>query len=1161
MQDYNNDEEEEECRVCRGPAEEEYVLQCLLKSLGLYTPNLTRCHSQPLFHPCQCSGSIGLVHQDCLQQWLAVQRTQRCELCGVHYQFEPQYAPHAPITLSWHSVIWGLVRQSLTTWMPLGGRVALAAALWLIVAPLATAYLYTGWMVRPWAVFERSWSSQDWAGGLIVCIFIIISFLSLMGLADFLRVEWQQRGLVQPQQQQPVAQAPVLEEQIDDALWQQVQAQVFARPRGLRHHRRNGGGGGSSMDGEDLESDGLWLHGDEDESSSSEEDLVDEVRAPPLPPLPPAPPQQQAPNPRVAQPGVDFDDGGGDVDINIALDEVLGVRGPLTAVIRNLFWLLSFNAVYIGFFCFIPRTVGTAVSHFLWNATTNPNITLASLENQSLAVSLVLQAIDSESTTHDAMFRLHDLMAASLGYLIFALSFAFAQFLWKTFQRIGIVQRRTGEEIDAAVQLADEQPGVALNIAIGVALECMMAVNKVGILLFLKMLVLPIFLGCCLDASISSLFGHAPHVHMIAYAGSDLFSFVLLHWVLGITFMLLVTVSVLQLREVVHPDLLSHVIRPQEPQPDLLGNLMQETVATHSKRLVVSLVTYGILWILHIYVPARLFAATGIHHYLFPETFKLAYIFPSHVQTPLELLAFHLCMLAMLERYKNGIGEMQHVWLKCLTRLLGLRECLLPQTVDSFEYVGSRLVFDDDSCVDAFWFELGRESTRRKRLESLRNALDSFEPVAGVDSLIAGTVSASGAKVLMEGNEYIRLPSVLPGKRLRSTSKLMPTRIGRFQLCHEALEGESYIHLYMERSGEPIPRPPEGWDDLGVEPPDVQGRWAYGKERKSKVEESVASRRPFFSAGQSRWQKNWVWLKIFVLLGLSWTATTLLLFILAMVPISVGRLVFGMLQVPDHWQHHPAAFALGFLLSFYGGHVLLRTLNESAFPAWQRVTMWLSRFRFPPLSKFLLLLYTFLFAFVAAPLEVGYLYRLVCIDSTSWRSVAAATENWTVTWLSGALILLSFSFLVEKAVFSRQFWTFVLFGNPMQDHGNSIWQGPDGRIAVFWKTLGEAFARWDWSVLDPEKLLYGVAMPLVFHLSFSVLTVAHSFLFMWLHLFTNFRVSDTIVVRTILGVVLVSSLTRAWRSELRGWFDAAHKAARDDLYLIGEVLMNYGESS
>ena len=62
--------------------------------------------------------------------------------------------------------------------------------------------------------------------------------------------------------------------------------------------------------------------------------------------------------------------------------------------------------------------------------------------------------------------------------------------------------------------------------------------------------------------------------------------YVLYNWVLGISFMLTVTVSVLQLREVLHPEILGKVIRPQEPQPDLLGNLVKDEWKTHGKRMV-----------------------------------------------------------------------------------------------------------------------------------------------------------------------------------------------------------------------------------------------------------------------------------------------------------------------------------------------------------------------------------------------------------------------------------------------------------------------------------------------------------------------------------------------------------------------------------------------
>ena len=43
--------------------------------------------------------------------------------------------------------------------------------------------------------------------------------------------------------------------------------------------------------------------------------------------------------------------------------------------------------------------------------------------------------------------------------------------------------------------------------------------------------------------------------------------------------MLVVTVAVLQLREVLHPDVLANFVRPHEPRPDLLATLLGEEEA------------------------------------------------------------------------------------------------------------------------------------------------------------------------------------------------------------------------------------------------------------------------------------------------------------------------------------------------------------------------------------------------------------------------------------------------------------------------------------------------------------------------------------------------------------------------------------------------------
>lgn len=60
------DDSEKTCRVCRSGEEP----------------------GNPLYKPCKCSGSISWIHQDCLESWLNVSRTQRCELCKHPFKWE-----------------------------------------------------------------------------------------------------------------------------------------------------------------------------------------------------------------------------------------------------------------------------------------------------------------------------------------------------------------------------------------------------------------------------------------------------------------------------------------------------------------------------------------------------------------------------------------------------------------------------------------------------------------------------------------------------------------------------------------------------------------------------------------------------------------------------------------------------------------------------------------------------------------------------------------------------------------------------------------------------------------------------------------------------------------------------------------------------------------
>lgn len=117
----------------------------------------------------------------------------RCEVCKTKFRFDPQYAENAPDRLPAHEVVLGLCSRFVAKWLPLALRILLAATLWLVVAPFLTSCLYHGWMHRPSSILTR-WSRElipgDIVSGAIIVAIIIISFLSMMSFADFLRVHW-----------------------------------------------------------------------------------------------------------------------------------------------------------------------------------------------------------------------------------------------------------------------------------------------------------------------------------------------------------------------------------------------------------------------------------------------------------------------------------------------------------------------------------------------------------------------------------------------------------------------------------------------------------------------------------------------------------------------------------------------------------------------------------------------------------------------------------------------------------------------------------------------------------------------------------------------------------------------------------------------------------
>ena len=163
--------------------------------------------------------------------------------------------------------------------------------------------------------------------------------------------------------------------------------------------------------------------------------------------------------------------------------------------------------------------------------------------------------------------------------------------------------------------------------------------------------------------------------HFLALYSYILFivGFLALAWALGISFMLTVTLTVLQLREVLHPDLLAKIIRPQEAHAELLRSLKQESTLTHMRRTCGSMIVYLLILFFFIHIPIQICKCSS----LFPIRIKVWYFLPE-IQLPVELAIAHIAFLTLLEKKKDLIGHVEHEWFKHVGRILNIERMILP---------------------------------------------------------------------------------------------------------------------------------------------------------------------------------------------------------------------------------------------------------------------------------------------------------------------------------------------------------------------------------------------------------------------------------------------------------------------------------------------------
>lgn len=974
------------------------------------------------------------------------------------------------------------------------------------------------------------------------------------------------------------------------------------------------------------------------------------------------------------------------------IDELIGLRGPISSLFRNLMWFVAFNTSYLGVFVYIPSIMGSLTysqfsrsrplsylsSVFFKHLLLLP-FTRFSTENENPAeLHSMLTLLDEQAKSQNNVLKPDDIGYICLGYLTLAVSIFLLHLMVErclnyskelshsTSQHghnnirhnnlnphdvrhnmnphnvhIGMGRNMNGNNENRNVEDADLTMVVVKKL--GDLMECAAAITKVVILIFLKMVFLPFLLGLWLDISTLELYKSSISERVV-FAGVDIVGFFLLHWLVGITFMLIVTVSVLQFREVLHPDIMAKIIRPQESQTDMIANLLQDDGWTHVKRIVPSIGIYAVLLMLHIWLPAMILSKFDLDHYIPLFRPKVWYVLSKQLALPLELVTFHLSMLSMLERHKNKIGESQHAFLLNICRKLNLTDKLLPRAIEKFKLrtmngilIAPKIELSDGklkaTCIDPFWENLLiMHENNGPTDEYIESYLANF-PSPRASERYLDFVSKDG-EASEPFHSYIALPIFEKSRtsNIPISKKLLSPRMGKFRFRKgESSDRLLSIEIWQEVVGDPVPRPPEGWDYLGDNGGAVeQGRWAWGKEAKSNIETSLAKRDHFFPTlvrngkAVKPWMSTQFWssliplvIKVLLLVISCWTTVTCCVYGAISVPIAVGRSLHKLFGVPDCYVHDPCVFMIGSCL-FYP--IMLKANNFICYKAARNQRGIRDCFRrilaltIIPRKKFMLIFVTGCLWFIVAPLILGLSYDFFFLaNNMKFDNTVIDLSHLAHVWAIGMVLLHTWAVLFHIGAFEQKFWLQIgrlpvndniNNANPVgngqnnDQHENDPCEEPphEGPLHNFIQTISAIFTKEEWDKVDKETLLDNSLIPIIKGLLFALVvplaassgctifaqhfgkynSLIHSLISWVLFLPLSNKFFNSLICMSIIfqkdiimhissrqelyclftTICYVGILLNSYRHEIRIWFKSAHDAARDQRYLIGQILLN-----
>ncbi|PIN08737.1 Ubiquitin--protein ligase [Handroanthus impetiginosus] len=670
----DDEEEEDVCRICRNPGDAD----------------------NPLRYPCACSGSIKFVHQDCLLQWLNHSNARQCEVCKHPFSFSPVYAENAPARLPFQEFIVGIAMKACHV-LQFFLRLSFVLSVWLLIIPFITFWIWRLAFVRSFGDAQRLFLSHlsttviltDCLHGFLLSASIVLIFLGATSLRDYFRHLRELGG-----------QDADREDEGD-----RNGARAARRPAAQANRNVAIDGNGDDAGGaQGIGGAGQMIRRNAEHVAARWEMQAARLEA------------------HVEQMFDGLEDADGAEDV--PFDELVGMQGPVFHLVENAFTVLASNTIFLGVVIFVPFSLGRVILYYLsWllSSATSPVLsTVVPLTESALSLANITlknaltAVVNLTSDNHDnsllgqvaeilkvnatgqtevsssvsstiatdilkvqsaAESRLSDVTTLAVGYMfIFSLVIFYLGI-------ITLIRYSRGEPLAMGrfygiASIAETIPSLFRQFV--AAMRHLMTMIKVAFLLVIELGVFPLMCGWWLDVCTIRMFGKTISQRVEFFSVSPLASS-LVHWVVGIVYMLQISIFVSLLRGVLRNGVLYFLRDPADPNYNPFRDLIDDPVHKHARRVLLSVAVYGSLIVMLVFLPVKL--AMRMVPSIFPLDISVSDPF---TEIPSDMLLFQICIPFAIEHFKlrHTLKSLLRYWFTAVGWALGLTDFLLPRPED-----------------------------------------------------------------------------------------------------------------------------------------------------------------------------------------------------------------------------------------------------------------------------------------------------------------------------------------------------------------------------------------------------------------------------------------------------------------------------------------------